>query len=423
MEDNTNILENTLQEAFVGKTELLQQVEEQFGIMKKSLKKGQDLSSRPEVQKLNRLIERQFNIDVFCLRITPYEDIDVYTREISQYLDFRYKDLSKLVVGSPDSGYKLRVNNNICIIVNMTLGTITNSDITPSELTAVLIHELGHSFGSCMHDTIRLDNQELAKTQYMYYTWRAATTFGKKYKKYKEEMAHKTNTANIKYAKELSKQSKFRGWIKGLAGVKYNFASFCKGVIASISSSKNQAYFLTKDKVKDSVSNYENQCNNKIVKIDETFADKFAAAYGYAYELSSFLHKTRGGFANEQLDKFYKKFFGRDLSENIAKAYNYYWTLDVHPHDLQRTNSLIHSLKSELSKEDLDPKFKTVIQDQINKLEEQVKELTTAANNDEEREHNRKMFYKAVNDNAPNALSEELENEIEDILDKALHSN
>ena len=102
MDDYITFFEQApIDEAYIGKTDILLQVEEQFGIIKNTLKKGQDFNSKPEVQKLNRLIEKQFGMDIFCLYIEDKNEMDAATDTIGTKFDLALKhEMRDFVVGS-----------------------------------------------------------------------------------------------------------------------------------------------------------------------------------------------------------------------------------------------------------------------------------------------------------------------------------
>ena len=69
METLYNLFEQSIDEAYVGKTDTLKEIENQFAVIKSTIKAGQDINAKPEVQKLNRLVEKQFGMEIFSLRV------------------------------------------------------------------------------------------------------------------------------------------------------------------------------------------------------------------------------------------------------------------------------------------------------------------------------------------------------------------
>ncbi len=406
-----NLFEQSIDEAFIGKTDTLLQVEEQFNIMKKTLKRGQDLNSRPEVQKLNRLIEKQFGMDIFSLRIDASNVVNAYTEIIATKFDIGLEnDIRKLVEGSQDSGYRFKKNNHLCIVTTIYLGLILKENMSGEELTGVLLHELGHNFADALDDKIRLANKKITKNYYNYLIWRASTIFGRKYKK---ELEKNTSKAASKESEKESRKNVLRGWIRGLAAIKYNFNSFCGEVLGRLASAGYSKVEVTNNEKK----NKGKEASESADRRNEVFADKFCAVYGYANAQARALYKidTNESKAYKFIDKISKS-----INDNFEQLIQNYYLYDEHPQTIQRVNAMMNTLKAELAKEDLDPTVKKVLEDQLNQMNEFIKEITVATKNDTEREAVRKAFYKTVNENAPDAMAKALEDEIEKALDEGL---
>jgi len=412
---NDYLFESTIEEAYIGKSETLQQIEKQLQIIHDTVKRGQDINSKPEVQKLNRLIEKQFGMDIFSLRVLQEGNINAYTMVIGTKFDIGLEyDMRDLVIGSQDKGYRFKDNNNLCIITCISLGLLTHPEITGEELTGILLHEIGHNFADCLDNSIRLANRKIVKNYYQYCILKASIIFGRKYKK---ELEQNTNKYERKQSEKESKHRILRGWIRGLAALKYNFSSFCGQVISKLIFSKFRAAKYTDEEK----NRQEDKIKKDLGRKNEVFADKFAAIYGYGGAVAKGLYKMDTNLS--KADKFLDKIFGQSVVDNYNKLYQDYFLYDVHPHTIQRANSMMNSLKTELAKEDLDPKMKEVIKKQLEEMEKFVKEITTACKNDSERQAVRKAFYNTVNEKSPDALAKELEDEIEKELDEALKKN
>ena len=419
MEDYINLFEQSIDEAYIGKTDKLLEIEKQFDIIRNNVKSGQDINSRPEVQKLNRLVEEQFGMEIFSLRINNFNDINACTKVIGTKFDIVLESkIKNLVVGSQESGYRFKTNNHLCVIVDFNLGLIKSPNVTSEGLTAVLLHEIGHNFANCLDKKIRLYDNKLTRTYYNYLIWKASLLFSRKYKK---ELKINTNKYETKESQKQQKSSKIRGWLKGLSGLKYNFKSFCSEVINRLlmKNCPTDTFVLTgKDKEKQIKKN-----NKDVDRRNEVFADKFAAVYGYGVALPKALYNMEVSASQNKATRFIDKVFGNEINDHVEKVLQNYYLFDPHPHVIQRTNSTIKALKAELEKEDLDPKVKNMLKNQINQIEQFVKEITTATKDDSEREATRKAFYKTINEESPDSLTEELEKEIEKELDEGLKKN
>ena len=125
-----------------------------------------------------------------------------------------------------------------------------------------------------------------------------------------------------------------------------------------------------------------------------------SAAYKYI--------ETKGNKEQKKANSKYQK--------AIAKI-NFY---DIHPQSIQRVNEELKLLKRELAKEDLDPKVKEILEEQISQLEEKLKEFTTTSKKLSKNDNAQRLFNAYINDEFPDAVSEEIEEKIEEALDKLL---
>jgi len=355
-------------------------------------------------------------MDIFSLRIDQSNELNAYTEVIGTRFDLALEsNIKNLVTGSQDTGYRFKANNNLCVVTTMYLGIILHPDITGEELTGCLLHEIGHNFADCLDEKIRLSNKKIVRQYYEYLIWKASRLFGRR--KYKKALQVNTNEYQNKEAKKQSKSNAFRGWLKGLASIKYNFTSFASQILNILVSANYQPKKLTNQE--------EQKMQEKILKSDdrknEVFADKFAAVYGYGTAQSKMLYKLET--SPTKATKFVDKFFGSSIIDNMEKLTQNYYLYDPHPQVVQRVNAMIRTLKAELEKEDLDPKLKQMMKTQLKEMEDIITEITTATKNDTEREAVRKAFYKAVNENSPDAVTKELEEEIERELDEGLKNN
>ena len=293
-------------------------------------------------------------------------------------------------------------------------GLILNPHITPAELTAVILHEIGHNFSTCLDNEIKLYDKKFSENLYKYLVWKASVSFGTTKKFYQQELDSYTNKAYRNIAKSEKKPSKFRGWIRRLHAIKYNFKEFCKEVFVILLLPKYDPNKVDQKAKKESEENIKKDPKRK----DEVFADKFSAVYGYSrYQVKElYKYETR----KDKAMRFIDKLFGKELIDNMDALYQNYYVFDEHPATVQRANSMMNTLKAEFQKEDLDPKLKAVLKEDIDALEKVIKKITTATKNEDERLAVRKAFYKAINEEAPDALAKELEDEIEKELDEGL---
>ena len=120
---------------------------------------------------------------------------------------------------------------------------------------------------------------------------------------------------------------------------------------------------------------------NKISYTNEKFADTFAAMYGYGTELHSALLKSFKNYEENNVPKKYAQprgFILKGLKFVHIMFTDYMLFInglkDEHPDGLTRINVSIQYLSREIAKENIDPKMKKELLDQINNLKKQVED-------------------------------------------------
>ena len=128
---------------------------------------------------------------------------------------------------------------------------------------------------------------------------------------------------------------------------------------------------------------------------NERGADSFAAKYGYSVDQASALRKltraegTIGGTIRN--DTTLGSIAG-DISEITMELFNA-MTLDEHPNNDQRVNSMIQKLERDLNTGDFPPTVKKELEMEIKRLKEVHKEL----NDNDKRVHIKKVYYNVLN--------------------------
>ena len=155
---------------------------------------------------------------------------------------------------------------------------------------------------------------------------------------------------------------------------------------------------------------------------DEVFADKFAAIYGYGYELVTALEKLVDISTNKSKahDKLEKTEEGREHNKTYSRFKMKINDYDVHPHNIQRIQEEIAVLEYELKKHNVDPKQEAVIKLQIRQLKEMQKKIITAAKDADKDEKAKAEFYKYIHNKQPYGIDAKYEDYINKVLDEYL---
>lgn len=408
-----------LNEAYIGKTPTLLEIEKHFNNIKsKKLNFYGNISTDPDIIAVNRLFEKQFGMDIFCLNVDKTESFNAYTYTLATNFDIsRQEDLSKAVTGSMDQGYKFKDGNDFCIVVHISYGILTSDKITGEEITGIILHEIGHNFADCLYDTIRFANKDMMKA-YEEYLISLATLKGFLFALPYYLIAKKRLKEDNNSTKRMESKKK-PTWLGGLI-------SGLKGKHKDHKAIKNEIKYRKKRGVGASAykryqgANARRNARESYSRQNEVFADKFAAVYGYGPAISSGLvkleyHKTK---EVKELEERNKKF--REASREYDDAVRDLNDYDCHPQLVQRIIEELKLLKREYEKQDVDPKLKAIIKQQIDELEKLLDEITKVSKDLSKDEDAQNAYNSYVREKLPDAVSDEIEAEIEQALDKLI---
>lgn len=412
-------------EAYIGKTELLQRIEEQIGVVRMNLDRNKPFDSNPEVLKLNRMFEEQFGMQILAFHMDPHKEINAYTMVLNTNFDIAGKiNYSKMVLADRQKGFRFKPGNNFCIQVVVYYGLLGNPDLTDGEILAIILHEIGHNFADFIDNKIRLQNINIMNSWKQLLLERAILnslliiTIPLAIIDYNRQIEINTNEYKRKQAEKAQEKTsaimtkidaakaKFDDFMGDLHYTLYRYNPI-RRIIAKASAKVRNLY-------KDELTKSARQ---SLDRRNEIIADKFAGMYGYGAELGTGLSKM-GNYVSRS-DKWLLKLPGGDkVNETWKDLYKDINEFDCHPHVIQRINENIKLLKNELEQDDMDPKMKKVILEQIKEMEDIVKDI---ANKVKTNPNDIQAKYNAfVNDQLPDATTEKIENEITDELNKML---
>lgn len=423
-----NEVVDIVNEAYIGKTPILEEIEDLISQIRGKLNKYQEFDRMKEVQAINRLFEKQFGMDVFALHLTRSNEINAGTEVVAANFDvYKDKNFHNYLVADRKDGFRFRPNNNFCIIVSINYGVLSNPDITDGEIMAIILHEIGHNFADFIDDNIMIANQYSMDIWIVGNILRillSAITL--QFRKVGSSVANlvygltSMNNArtNRKERKNIKgKERVINPAIKGVVGSTKDFFS----VAFEIFKRYNIIYLGYKGAKRLFIKPFENylkkSAKQSTDRRNEIIADKFAVVYGYGPERSSVFIKYQNIIAPEK--KIIAKLpFGKKFNDAWDKLYLDINDFDCHPHDVQRMYECIKTLKDELNQEDMDPKLKSVIQSQINDIESNINIIKSMVNEDP---NNIKLAYSAyvakeLPDATTKAIEDEINQELNDIL-------
>ena len=413
-----------LNEIYVGKTPILLEAEALMHEIRspKNLRLFTDLDKSKHIQAFNRLMERQFGMEVFVLRVDQIEAVDAYTYNVLCNLDVALKqDLTKMVEGDRNSGYRFVPNNNLFVETHISYSILKNPEFTDGEIIGTILHEIGHNFSKFIHQDIMIENKRMIQDYYNLFVidaiLTAIVTFGISIPFYISGYVKQTSKYK-KFKEKLSIKNPLKGLIKGLGGKITNIVDYASEVASrKITEDSVLAYFKRLDEY-----NIKENMRKDLDRQDEVFADKFAAIYGYGYELVTALEKLVDISTNKSKahDKLEKTEEGREHNKTYSRFKMKINDYDVHPHNIQRIQEEIAVLEYELKKHNVDPKQEAVIKLQIRQLKEMQKKIITAAKDADKDEKAKAEFYKYIHNKQPYGIDAKYEDYINKVLDEYL---
>ena len=429
---NLNEAIDFINEAYIGKTDTLQQIEEQIGVIRGNLNRFQEFDRLPEVQKLNRLFEKQFGMGIFALHMIPENTINAFTQVIACNFDvYRRKDFNSYLIADRKDGYRFKSDNDFCVVAYVYYGLLNNPDVTDGEIVAIILHEIGHNFADFVDNHIKLANQYWMDTyianKIMNIIIHVCTLHVFSAAMDVVDLAtsgyYLNNKRKSRTEKRNQKERKRYVYsaIKGTTSAVKGFFSVCMNVLI-----KSNILFMGyvglimlfrkpfEDSLKDMTKRSDDRRN-------EIIADKFAAIYGYGPELGSALTKMTNYKMKDEEVIGKIPIFGKKINDYWEKLFVNINEFDCHPHEIQRINECIKTLEDELNRKDLDPKLKAVMLKQIREMKADIE--ATKQNINKNPDSVKAIYDAYVANELPDATVKSIEDEINQELNDALNES
>lgn len=382
---------NVINEVYFGDSKELSEIQDQISILRRRYygqsKYFNKINTDPDMLELNRMIEKFFGFKTFSLTLEEETAYNAYTFPVSSTLDAPIGDK---IIETTNTGYRFKKEYGLNAITVMNSSLFLSTDFTDREIMAILLHEIGHSFGTGLAQNstfcglyskllalinviasiITLDIRGLSSTTNITREWYNKTT-----EKIKREHP------------ELNNVFHFLKGIEGLlSGIMLNIV-----VISSVTNTIINPISIFISVI------YRNVVNlikhpQKIIKVlfgykQEVVSDNFATIYGYGPDLASGLNKMHekgaGVLSLEVINQ--APIIGHlyDLfSLPIDRICSY---LDEHPSTPARCDNQLRYLKKELNKQSMDPKMKKQINSDIERLEKEINRMYKNVNFDDPR--------------------------------------
>ena len=291
-----------LNEAYFGKTKGVLKIEKALGALRRKYM-GQyfskDINLDPGIDDVCRAIEDAFGFGLVQFEVCIEAGINAFTMPIGTSVDARG---SKYMEVDTTNGYRYNKQANFAALLYITSGLFLNEAFTDGEITAIMLHEIGHNFTTSAIDyngNLNVLNNVLVGL-YTFGVYTVAST---------NVVKRASINLNNYMAKTFRRLAEVYNSFKSVIGTwsyiiaEYlKFGEFVNGItmpfstmvttIASNVWSITMRYALFPTRF---LTGYD----------DERFADSFATMYGYGPEMQTALEKLHDRkYSVYAMDKF-----------------------------------------------------------------------------------------------------------------------
>lgn len=139
-------------EVYFGKNKYLIQAEKVLGEFREKYRDDQRrANSSPDILEFNRLIEKAFKFECFCLNIEYSGLFNACTIPFSTCIDApSYKGMK-----ANEIGFNYDYTKGSSVIVWINSGLLFSKEFTDAEIMAIILHEIGHNFQTAMSPMAR----------------------------------------------------------------------------------------------------------------------------------------------------------------------------------------------------------------------------------------------------------------------------
>lgn len=315
--------------------EIIEKIQSKYTIKDKANKINKD----PLFKELGNIIKTEFGFKKVSVSVNIDQDesVNAFCIPIKQSLFGQYAAAYTI----SNKGIKYKPEANAHTIFIFTKAILFNIGMTPKELTAILLHEIGHNF---MDAVMPLEAPILFLTDYFIINIKTIDRL--KHNKPVEDIYKEGKSLvdkSVKFLHCFALCLPFINYMAGLIAHKTNIILTIEGIITGLFGYTN-----------------------------EKFADNFAANYGYGPELASGLAKMDNSVANPSFWIYKIPILGK-LIHNMLDLFVLIignMMIEPHPESIHRMNNTINSLKYEIENNPcLDNDTKKEILQQIKETE------------------------------------------------------
>lgn len=349
--------QHIVQEVYFGETKGIQEIyEELSGLRHKYMNLNKvdikKVNKDPIIIKINRLVEKEFGFGTFELVIEG-QGINAFTYPISTYKKDKW-DLPEKIKGNK-KGIKYK-NTDYNTLVYITPELFFDSRFTDREIMGILLHEIGHNFNVAIY------------------------TSGVDLLKYGLKV---TNIIESNISEEIKKESDIKKIIINISSNNKNnpiVANIKKIILEGFGESINllDLFLLPISRLINNLSNmiistlFPKQRMLRKLYNDEILSDSFATMYGYGPDLmtgidkiETYSYETWYTKTTQSIPLVFQLINLQTVAiDIITHGFN------VHPNNAARLHQQIYLLRTELAKDNLDPKMRKEIENNLNEIED-----------------------------------------------------
>jgi Zn-dependent protease with chaperone function len=382
---------NALNEAYFGKTKEILECQSLLGAIRQKYSGSAyniKINTDPLLLEFNEKIANIFGLYCYELYIQAGLTYNAYTMPISYAIDYNPK---KALANK--NGFKYDKAAKYSVMTVIYQGLMFSDKFTDAEIMAILLHEMGHNFSSVVDGDIRTMNMALIIYSLLV-----------DIKHILNNLIHLTPAMAPMAIKNVlfDIDTYIRKNIKPLYyinGIFDDISAIIGDIVNNISGVIDFATFGTLRAGLKILDALRGQILSLIVMSykykDEKIADSISTAYGYSQDLQSALYKmeqNEGGIITKKVLKDIP-LIGAVQGVLEIPSYAIVYALDEHPVFIERSNSSIKLLERELSKSNLDPKMRKVIENDLDQLKKKQKELLDSGKGLKDNMYAKKIYW------------------------------
>lgn len=314
----------------------------------------------PDLDKFNQCIAKAFGFRDFYLQVEHGLVCNAYTYGCKLMLSNESRNVK--IYRTP-KGFKY--NNTLSAIVYVYTEIIFNKEFTDREVMAVILHEIGHNFSNELSPIIDFEGKFLAicSLPYLAILLLLNPMAGIK------QLAGMSNTFRDFYIK-MSKNQFVSFLLNGMDLIHNGLNNIILSAKVAIPGLKFLSLLNPDNYNPFSIFGF-----NMIGFLDENIADNFATMYGFGPELVSALNKFDYIVSKPSKVVTEIPVIGWISSLLNVSAEFVTQLFDAHPTNSSRRKAQYNYLLQELKKKDINPKLRKELEEEVYRMEDQIRDI------------------------------------------------